>query len=172
LRRASALFNIHLSKKGIPMRFNLIRRFHSQQRGFTLIEIMIVVAIIGILAAIAVPIYQDYVRSSKITEATTVLSDARLKMEQFFQDNRTYENSCTANTVLPPIQPTTNFTFTCSGQTATNYTVTATGRAGMAGFTFTLSMASNVLSRSTTVTGVSGWPASTPCWIRNKSGQC
>ncbi|HTS84956.1 MAG TPA: prepilin-type N-terminal cleavage/methylation domain-containing protein, partial [Usitatibacter sp.] len=59
-----------------------------QARGFTLIEVMIVVAIIAILAAIAVPSYQDYVTRGRIIEATGGLGDARNKMEQYFQDNR------------------------------------------------------------------------------------
>ena len=60
------------------------------QKGFTLIELMIVVAIIGILATIALPAYSNYVRSGKATEATSTLASARVQMEQHFQDNRTY----------------------------------------------------------------------------------
>lgn len=68
-------------------------------RGFTLIEIMIVVAIIGALAAIAIPMYNDYVVKARINEAVGGLSDLRVKMEQFFQDNRTYAGACVAGTV-------------------------------------------------------------------------
>ena len=58
--------------------------------GFTLIEVMITVAIVAILAAIAVPSYNEYVQRARITEATSNLSDMRNKMEQYFQDNRTW----------------------------------------------------------------------------------
>ena len=60
------------------------------QHGFTLIELMITVAIIAILSAIAIPQYSEYVMRSRITEATMTLSDQRLKMERFFQDNRSF----------------------------------------------------------------------------------
>ena len=56
--------------------------------GFTLIELMITVAIIGILAAVAYPGYQDYVIRGKIPEATNTLSSTRVRLEQYYKDNR------------------------------------------------------------------------------------
>ena len=58
--------------------------------GFTLIELVIVVAIIGFMLTIALPSYQDYVRRGKIGEATSELAAFRARQEQYFQDNRTY----------------------------------------------------------------------------------
>lgn len=60
------------------------------QAGFTLIELMIAVAIVGILAAIAVPNYSEYVKRASRVEATAALLDAANKQEQYFVDNREY----------------------------------------------------------------------------------
>lgn len=62
----------------------------NQARGFTLIEVMIVVAIIGILAAVAYPSYNAYIDRGKAADAAAALSDQRVRMEQYFQDNRNY----------------------------------------------------------------------------------
>ena len=71
-----------------------------REKGFSLVEVMIVVVIIGILAAVAIPNYNDYLMRSKVPEATSRLSDLRVRMEQYFQDNRTYAAApaCNADT--------------------------------------------------------------------------
>ena len=70
--------------------------------GFTLIEVMIVVAIVAILAALAMPLYIDYIRRGRIPEATSNLSSQQVKMEQWFQDNQTYYTSSTNTACAPP----------------------------------------------------------------------
>jgi type IV pilus assembly protein PilA len=57
------------------------------QKGFTLIELMIVVAIIGILAALAIPAYQDYTVRSKVTEGLALASSAKVAVAEGFQSN-------------------------------------------------------------------------------------
>jgi len=64
----------------------------SSQKGFTLIEILIVVAILGILAAITIPMYQQYVGRAKNSAAMSDLKNFKTGMEAFFADNQNYPN--------------------------------------------------------------------------------
>lgn len=135
------------------------------QNGFTLIEIMIVVAIVSILAAVAFPAYTDYVVRGKIPDATSTLATKRVQMEQFFQDNRTYvaAPACTADTASSQY-----FDFSCAVQTATTYTLQAVGKATMAGFTYTINQ-DNAKATSAVPTG---WTTNTTCWVTKKGGAC
>ena len=142
--------------------------------GFTLIELMVVVAIIGILAAVGIPQYRDYVVRSKLAEAYTNLSTLRTQAEQYFQDNRRYTGfPCPA----PGAEPTGSkyFNYTCPTLTATTYTFAATGIAteGLNGIVFTIDQAN---AKATAITGgspmaLNGWAAAA-CWVRNKGGVC
>ena len=145
-------------------------------KGFTLIEVMIVVGIVAILSAIAIPSYSEYIRRARITEATSNLGTMRLKMEQYFQDNRTYVGACTPGTVaVLPTAP--NFTFACPVRLATSYRITATGNAGtpVAGFVYQLDMNNPVgtgLVSSASFPAVSGWTNTATCWAIKKDGSC
>lgn len=142
-----------------------------KNRGFTLIEIMIVIAIVGILTAIALPSYTDYVRRGKISEAAGGLSGMSVKMEQYFQDNRTYVGACVAGTVAPLPADTASFTFSCpaASLTASAYLVEATGRAGMTGFQYRIDQAGN----RTTSAVPAGWSgANATCWVQKRDGSC
>jgi type IV pilus assembly protein PilE len=139
-------------------------------RGFTLIELMITVAIVAVLAAVALPSYSAYVMRANVTDAVKGLSEMRLKLEQYFQDQRTYVGACVAGTLAPLPTNTPNFTFACNALTATTYQVVATGVAGgsMAGFKYTVDQAN---TQATASTGA-GWPMCLTRWIMKKSDTC
>lgn len=144
----------------------------NKQSGFTLIEIMIVVAIIAILAAVALPQYNSYVMRGRIPEATANLAAKRVRMEQWFQDNRTYVGATVGNN-----DATTSQFFDFSAldgggadtRTTSGYTLFARGKGPMTGFTFTVNQAN---TRTSTVTGHSGWDGNASCWITRKGGMC
>ncbi|HEX4333673.1 MAG TPA: type IV pilin protein [Usitatibacter sp.] len=151
----------------------------SRQRGFTLIEVMIVVVIVAILAAIAIPNYRDYITRGRIVEATGGLGDARNKMEQFFQDNRTYPTGCQISPTAPgatevQLQALQNFTLSCGTLAATTYVVTATGVGPMVGFTYTLDQNGTRTSAFTGSGASAGYTAASPnsCWVIRKGGLC
>jgi len=142
--------------------------------GFTLIEVMVTVAIIAILAAVALPAYRDYVIRGKIAEATSDLSDLRLRAEKWFSDNRSYQTvpaSGTAAGFDTSMTGAKYFSYACTAPTSTTFTCTATGAAseGMTGFVYTINE-SNV--RATTITGVTGWNSCTNRWINKKGETC
>nr|WP_311732017.1 type IV pilin protein [Variovorax paradoxus] len=142
--------------------------------GFTLIEVMIVVAIIGILAAVALPAYNDYVRRGQIPEAFNALSDYRTKMEQYYQDNRNYgsaaacANNATANSWNTFPVTIKYFTFTCAtSNSQQNYTITATGASGnVTGHVYTINQNGD---RATT--RFKGSDVAATCWL-TKSTSC
>lgn len=149
------------------------------QRGFTLIELMITVAIVAILAAVALPAYGDYVRRGQLPEAFAGMSDLRVKMEQYYQDNRNYGTSggdCAD--VSPPGWATSTptltysgaqyFTFTCALTNGNQgYTITATGSNGRAvGHTYAITHAN---ARSTSQ--FKGSAVTKTCWL-SRGSEC
>jgi len=153
-------------------------RIHLRGNGFTLIEVMITVAVVAILAAVALPSYIDYVTRSKLVESKTNLSDMRTRMEQYFLDNRSYPTGgCDAYATTPApaghiYLPATQkfFTIDCPTLTASTYTVRAIGNGAVAGFTFTVDQSNTHV----TFAVPSGWNKPNPntCWVSRKNGDC
>jgi type IV pilus assembly protein PilE len=118
----------------------------NRARGFSLIELMIAVAIVGIITAVAMPAYKRYVVRSHLTEALGALSGLQIQMEHFYQDGGTYGTvpACGAGTAVTVPGASSYFTYSCvstSTGTSTNgqqYTATATGIGLTAGYTYTV----------------------------------
>jgi len=138
-----------------------------RQSGFSLIELMIVVVIVGILSAVALPAYNDHVTSGKVVEATAGLSDARLKMEQFFQDHLAYDGSADA-TAFPVFASTTYFDIAVVPNVST-YVITATGKVGssMDGFIYTINEKNAKVTLATPA-----WGIGATCWITKRGMVC
>lgn len=142
----------------------------SLSHGFTLIELMITVAVIGVLAAIGYPSYTEFVRRGKIVEGLGELSVLRVRLEQYYQDNRNYGSTATACGVAMPSKPT--FTFTCNwgtGATSQSFLATATGLAsgGMNGFTFTVNE-----SNTQATSEFEGSAVTATCWMKKRGETC
>jgi type IV pilus assembly protein PilE len=138
-----------------------------KQRGFTLIEVFIVVGIIAILAGIAIPAYSDYVIRGMLPEAHVGLGGYRVQLEQWYQDNRNYGGG-PCGPVLPP---TKNFAFTClTGNAGQSYVATATGVGKATGFTFTINE-QNARQSTAAPTGWGATPMPANCFIVRK-GSC
>jgi type IV pilus assembly protein PilE len=148
-----------------------------RQAGFTLIEVMIVVAIIGILAAVAYPSYRDYILRGNLVDATNGLASVRAQMERHFLDNRTY---ATANGFTTPCAAVDGggtdrprrfggFLVSCAvAPTATTFTLQAVGAGNVNGFTYTINQAD---VRATTA-AIAGYNTCASAWITKKGQAC
>lgn len=138
------------------------KRLHGRKPhgGFTLVELLIAVAIVGILLAIAVPSYQDHLRRGAIEDALSAMSNGRVGIEQFYLDNHTYAG---VDAKPPCPADTDKFAIVCAGDAAT-YSITATGSGTVTNFVYTLDQTG---ARGTT----SPW-GNGACWISKKGGSC
>jgi len=131
--------------------------------GFTLLEMLIVVAIAGILASVAYPQYTEYVKRAARADAMVLLLDAANKQEQYYADNRSYTDDLSLINV-PTTSENGYFTIAVEVPDAgTSFTITATAAAGaVAGdtacTTFTIT--------DTGVKGSTGTSDTDDCWER------
>jgi type IV pilus assembly protein PilA len=105
------------------------RSFRAAQKGFTLIELMIVVAIIGILAAVALPAYQDYTIRAKVTEGLSLAAAAKTAVTETTQSNNALPANQAATGYASPAA-TANVTSVAIADTTGAITITYTAAAG------------------------------------------
>ena len=140
---------------------NLDQSYSHVANGFTLIELMVAVAILGILVSVALPSYQKYIVKSRRAEAMAELSKAQTTLERCYAANFTYAGTCS-----PPASTTTPngfYTITSTGS-ATTYTFTATASGIQAADTSCFTMSIDQASqKSAADTGGTPQPQ---CWNR------
>lgn len=141
-------------------------RAQQNDRGFTLIELMIAVAIVGILAAIALPSFQGYMKNSRRSDGHTLLQNAALAQEKWRVSNATYTSSVNN---LAGVCPTSGncdsrsgyyrLSITAGSATATGYTLVATANSAT---TQASDSGCTAISLTHTTAGTQYTPAT--CW--------
>jgi type IV pilus assembly protein PilE len=136
------------------------------QSGFTLIELMVALAVAAVISAIALPSYTAYIQRSKVPVALDALSAYATRMEQRYQDSGSYANGAACAAAWPTPAPA-NFDTSCAlANGGQGFTATATGSGPMAGYTYTIDH--NGVRRTTAhPKGVPG----TNCWT-TRGGTC
>jgi type IV pilus assembly protein PilE len=139
----------------------------ASEAGFSLVELMVVVAIAAIIAAFALPAYRDHMLRSYIPEASSGLQLTALRLEQYYQDHRSYRNGNVCGVTLPVSQ---RFNFSCaSPDDGQSCVLSATGTAAMLGFTFTIDQQGQ--TRTTALPD--GWEtAPLDCWVSKRGATC
>lgn len=125
--------------------------------GFSLIELLIAIALVGLLTAIAMPGYREHMRRGAVEEAHAELMRGKVALEQYFLDNRTYKEA-------PCPTGTARFTFTCELE-EDGFTITAKGSGNVSDFEYTINEAG---AQTSTAWGTT----SKSCWIIKKGGSC
>lgn len=131
-----------------------------RSRGFTLIEMMIVVVILAILAAIALPSYQKYVLRSHRAEGQALLSEAAARQERYFAQNNSYASSAAALNMTSYVASLQYYGLAISNVGASTYTLTATATGSQARDSECLTL---TLDQAGT-RGATGTGTASSCW--------
>ena len=125
--------------------------------GFTLVEMLVTIAIVGIIASVAMPSYNAYVTRSRVPAGLDGLSAYATRMEQRFQDTGSYANAGACAVALPAA---TNYPFGCVlADAGRQFTATATGDGKLSGYVYTI----NYQGVRRTTAHPAGTPAGN-CW--------
>jgi type IV pilus assembly protein PilE len=145
-----------------------------RQRGFTLIELMVVVAIVALLAAVGLPSYQNYVLKSNRSVAKTKLLELAARQEQYFSDNKVYTNNLQLlGVAASPMSVDSRGSWVAVGSATQRYTISAAISNGGMSFTLTADTAgeqtkddSNCATLTLTETGLRGGTGAlaAACW--------
>jgi type IV pilus assembly protein PilE len=136
--------------------------------GFSLIELMIALVIASLLATVALPAYRDHMIRGAIPQATGGLSLFAMRMEEYYQDHRTYANGTNCGAATPVSE---KFRFSCvTASAGQSYVLTAVGISGdLTTFSYTLDQA----GVTQTIALPTDWgKVPVNCWIIKKNAAC
>lgn len=140
--------------------------------GFSLIDLMITIVIASVLAAIAIPGYRDHTQRSAVAEVTSQLMIVKLKLEQFYQDNRHFGAETNGNNCGITLPTQRNFTYTCTTQNlGQSYLITASGIQGQGMQEFEYTLDGSGMQRTTRIPRQWGTPPLN-CWILKRNMAC
>ncbi len=105
---------------------------NSMQKGFTLIELMIVIAIIGVLAAVAVPAYQDYIAKSQVAAGLAEINPGKVQTEVLLNDSQTATSAAAIGLTATTTRCAITVNIVASGNTASSITCTLNGATSIA----------------------------------------
>lgn len=150
-------------KKNTSIQFAIENRFTRlvAAKGFTLLELIITVAIVGILAAVALPSYNSYILRGRRSDAIAALSQAQSALERCYAANFTYaQPPCT----IPNVNSANGFYAIAASSSATTYTLTATAAGAQVADTTCKQMSIDQANQMTATDSSSN--AQTTCWQR------
>ncbi len=133
----------------------------NKARGFSLIELLIAVVIIGILAAIAIPAYMDHIARGRIAQGVEALSEAKVRMEQVYNSRRTYKPDGECPNLKPYFDGIPfGYDLVCEDQ---KFSIVITGDTdkGTAGYSYSINESGEKTSTTPTASG--------KCWLMSKS---